>query len=180
MVVLDKKNIILGNLENKVVYYDTDENKFTFTYFNNDNKVSKKIAIYSVIVYLLLKLLSDTVVFNNAIIKIAILIICYIVSVKIAKILFEIDNPKQEKKDLYQYEEVIKELLISWRNKTIIAMFILAIDIALIIATIYYFFTSGNIYSLFFFSATIMFFEVANIDVIKRFKLLNKLIKEYE
>lgn len=169
----------MGNLENKVVYYNVDLDEFNFTYLNNDARVFKKIALSSIIGYPLLKLLNNIIVFENVILQLLILVICYIMSVKIAKILFKMDNPEQEKKEFYKDEKIIKELLISWRNKTVVAMLILTIDIILIIITIYIFFITGSVYSLFFFSPAVILFEVGNIDVVKRFNLLNRLIKKY-
>ena len=173
-----KKDIVLGNFEDKVVYYNEDLNKFYFTYFNKYKKGDGKIVFFSIIGYTLLALLDGVIVFENISAKLLILLVCYIASVKLAKKLFKMDNPEQEKKEFCKNEKVLKKLLVSWKNKTILAMLILAIDIILNIITIYYFFAKGSINLLFFFSATVILFKVGNNKILKRYKILNKLIKK--
>ena len=173
-----EKNIVLGNFEDKVVYYNEDLDEFYFTYFNKYKKGDGKIAFFSIIGYTLLVLLDGVIVFENISAKLLVLLLCYIASVKLAKKLFEMDNPEQEKKEFYKNEKVLKKLLVSWKNKTILAMLILAIDIILNIITIFYFFAKGSVNFLVFFSVTVILFKVGNIKIIKRYKILNKLIKK--
>ena len=174
-----EKNIVLGNFEDKVVYYNEDLDEFYFTYFNKYKKGDGKIAFFSIIGYTLLVLLDGVIVFENISAKLLVLLLCYIASVKLAKKLFEMDNPEQEKKEFYKNEKVLKKLLVSWKNKTILAMLILAIDIILNIITIFYFIAKGSVNFLLFFSVTVILFKVGNIKIIKRYKILNKLIKKF-
>ena len=179
MINSDKDNIPLGNLQDKVVYYNVESKKFYFTYLNNDNKEAARIASFAVLGYIALKLLNGVIVFTNTIIKLIALLGCYVISIKIAKKLFAMDNPEQEKKELYEDEINLRRLLIGWKKKTIIAMVILSIALMLNLCAIYYFFINGSMYTLFLYSVTIILLEVGNIDVLKRFKLLKQLIKIY-
>lgn len=176
---VDSKNIPLGNFENKVIYYNVDSHKFYSTCFNKDTKKAGKIGfIATVILCPLLVFLNSIVVFKNISFKIAVFMFAWIMSVEIAKKIFKLDNPEQTKAEFYKDDKTLNELLISWKKNTVLAMAILTIDIILTIVTAILFFQNGSVYSLFFFSGAIMFFEVGNFDVLKRYKILNLLINE--
>ena len=167
--------IPLGNVDNRVVYYNLNTDKLYYTHLNKDSQAIKVIASYSLFWVLDDYLFKNIFDLHNFMIQVFMLVIVCFISVRAGKYLYKKDNSDTLAKEFYADDDTLVKLICEWKTKSILAIALVIIFFLLIVVAAYCFIATASLLSFMFFSIFVMLFEVCNKHVFKRYKILSKL-----